>query len=129
VLIIVDFILDNSVYPCTKPADRLAQGVTGGGGLAADAGQQQLKLAGIGGIGAQVDPGLQAQEATGRVLDPGQQDGDDRERAAGALLPGLPVEGELDPALLPGAQEWPAAAVLNQPETESRQSSRVAVVR
>jgi hypothetical protein len=111
VLIIVDFILDNSVYPCTKPADRLAQGVTGGGGLAADAGQQQLKLAGIGGIGAQVDPGLQAQEATGRVLDPGQQDGDDRERAAGALLPGLPVEGELDPALLPGAQEWPAASM------------------
>ena len=44
------------------------------------------------------------QEAAGRVLDLGQEDGDDREAAAGALRLGLPVEGELDLALLPGAE-------------------------
>ena len=58
----------------------------------------------VGKVGAQVDPGLKLEEAAGRILDLGQEHGDDRELAAGALRLGLPVEGELDLALLPGTQ-------------------------
>ena len=85
-------------------AQRLAQRAGFGGRLAAQAGQQHIELGGVGDIGAEIDPGLQAQKAAGRVLDLGQQDGDDREGAAAALGLGLPVESELDLALLPGAK-------------------------
>ena len=84
-------------------ADRLAQGGAGDR-LAADALEQQVELAGVVGVGAQVDPGLQLQEAAGRVGDLGQDDRDDREDAALALQLGLAVEGELDLAPLPGAE-------------------------
>ena len=60
-------------------AQRLAQCAGVGGRLAAQAGQQQVELGGVGEVGAQIDPGLQAQEAAGRILDLGQEDGDDRE--------------------------------------------------
>ena len=52
-------------------ADRLAQGGAGDG-LAADALEQQVELGGVVGVGAQVDPGLQLEEAAGRVGDAGQ---------------------------------------------------------
>jgi hypothetical protein len=85
-------------------AQRLAQRAGFGGRLAAQAGQQHIELGGVGDVGAEIDPGLQAQKAAGRVLDLGQQDGDHREVAAAALGLRLPVESELDLALLPGAQ-------------------------
>ena len=72
--------------------------------MAPDAGQQQVELGGVGKVGAQIDPGLQAQEATGRILDLGQEDGNDREGAPGPFGFGLPVEGKLDLALLPSAR-------------------------
>jgi hypothetical protein len=37
-----------------------------------------MELGRIGKVGAEVDPGLQAQEPAGRILDPRQEDGDDR---------------------------------------------------
>jgi hypothetical protein len=39
--------------------------------LAAQAGQQQVELGRVGEVGAEIDPGLQAQEAAWRILDLG----------------------------------------------------------
>jgi hypothetical protein len=84
--------------------ERLADGAPVGRRDPADAGEQPLKLDGVGKVGAQVDPGVELEEATRRILDLGQEDGDHRKAAAGALRLGLPVEGELDLTLLPRAE-------------------------
>jgi hypothetical protein len=85
-------------------ADGLADDATVGGRSTTDAGEQQLELRGVGEVGAEVDPGLELEEAAGRVLDLGQEDGDDGEGAALALCLCLVVEGKLDLALLPSAK-------------------------
>src|SRR5262249_49407751 len=85
-------------------AERLAEGAGGGRRDPAEAGEQPLELDGVGKIGAKVNPGLQLEEATGWVLDLGQEDGDNRKAVASALRLSLPDEGELDLALLPGAE-------------------------
>jgi hypothetical protein len=68
------------------------------GGLAADGLGQQLEAAVE--IGAEVDPGVEAEEAQGRVLGARKDDRDDRE---GRVL-GLAVEGLVLLALLPGTK-------------------------
>ena len=67
--------------------------------LAVDRGDQRLELCRVVEIGAQVDPGLEAEEAGWLVVEARQQDRDDGEVALAALA----VEGDLDLAVLPGA--------------------------
>jgi hypothetical protein len=50
-------------------AQNLAHCAGVGGRLAAQTSQQQLELSGVGEVGAEIDPGLQAQEAAGRIFD------------------------------------------------------------
>ena len=74
--------------------------------LALGGGEQALQGLGLVEAGAQVDPGVERQEGAERDvvgLQAGQQDRDDRERGRGPLGGGLPVEAELDLAVLPAA--------------------------
>ena len=85
-----------------QAAIRADGGLDGGGALgrlAVDRRDQVLQLVRVVGVGAQVDPGLQREEALRLVVEAGQQDRDDRE----VVLAGLAVEGDLDLAVLPGA--------------------------
>ena len=63
-----------------------------------------MHLRRIGEIGAQIDPGLQAQEPARRVCDFREQDRNHWKSAPGPFGFGLAIEGELDLAALPGPQ-------------------------
>ena len=53
---------------------------------------------------AEVNPGIEEEKTGSEIRRLGEEDRDDREAAASAFRLGLPFEGELDLALLPGAQ-------------------------
>jgi Bacterial extracellular solute-binding protein len=85
-------------------------------------GDQALQGLGLVKAAAQVDPGVQRQEGAERDvvgLQTGQEDGDDRERVRSSLGRLLPVEAELDLAVLPAAD--PGGAEQDDQGTTARQ--------
>jgi len=62
-----------------------------------------MELAWVAKVRTEINPGLEPQEPARRVLDLRQKNGNDWEGAPALFGLNLPVESELDFALLPGA--------------------------